>query len=127
MDLSAINWGDAPTWATAGVAALAGGAALYAGIKARDLLRVEMRRDRRAEEVDRIRQASTVSAWAKLRPVDAHGAWFAPDVQFVARNTSDQPVFDVAVAFWVEDLKREAGTAFVLAPSDDITWKLERE
>jgi hypothetical protein len=119
-----IDWGDVPTWVGAITTILAFAAAVVAAKIARDLYRVESKRDQRAEddraaaaedrrlaaedrrraeedrlariESERRAQADKIAAWFTLAQTDE----FEQGVPgaFV-RNASDLPVFDIMPDF----------------------------
>lgn len=110
-----IHWGDVPTWVLAVTTLLALVAAAFAGVVAYELLRMELGRDRRAEqerseqrEADRRAQASRVAAWfGRWENLDLWAnAPTGPALDMTARgaairNASDLPVYEVRVSFCV--------------------------
>jgi hypothetical protein len=84
-----VNWGDVPTWlATAGASV----AAIYAG----RAYRIERNRDRQAEESASRAQASKVAVWTEtFHTVD--GSDLIGTDQFMLRNASEAPVYEVVV------------------------------
>lgn len=105
------NWGDVPTWISAGTALLgmvvSTIALLFAAKAARTahaVYRIESERDRRSEQ-ERIErhneamaeQASKVACWfekeGRLVTIGPHRD--VPRVRFLIRNASDVPIYDV--------------------------------
>jgi hypothetical protein len=89
-DLSQIDWGDAPAWATVCIASVALAAAWWAGHTAAALLRVERQREDRAERIERERRASIDRA----EQADLVAAWNDRG-KFVVLNGSPLPIWDV--------------------------------
>jgi hypothetical protein len=81
--MSGIDWGDDPTWLASVFAAGAFAAALL-------LFRVEAKRDRRQQAVDRQAQASQVTTW--ISHVDDN-----PVCRI--QNSSASCVYDVIITF----------------------------
>ena len=99
---------DITPWVNILVTSLAAFAALYAGLQARSLLAIEVRR-----ESDRIlktkqEQARLVAAWPNPAHTDGFGPTnlCKPGIEVIVQNNSLQPIFEVLVEWWIsEDLE----------------------
>jgi hypothetical protein len=69
-------------------------AAIAAGLQAKRLFQIESARDDQAQQAERRRQASQISAWAAVRI--GHGG--EPRYGIVVRNSSNDPVYDIRVS-----------------------------
>lgn len=92
-DLGHVEWGDAPTWVAGVIALLALLAAWRAGSIARELLKVEHGRNKRAEDADAERRRLA----ERQEQADRVAAWNNGDATIL--NGSDLPIWDVAVEF----------------------------
>jgi hypothetical protein len=97
--VAAADWGDVPTWVSAGSGLLALAFAALAALAGYRLYLVESQRDRDAEKAReetrreaRRAQATLVSAW---RAPDTPG----PPPGALVRNASEAPVYEVVVTY----------------------------
>lgn len=128
MESVDIAWGDVPTWLTMIATAAAVVAAIYAGRAAGKMLQLEQTRDQASRDSDRVQQATRIAAWAEPDPLvvgaDLTIRRVSPRVQAIAVNRSDQPVYNVVIAWYqgADVLKTDA--ADLIPPGDERTWSL---
>ena len=85
--MSALNWGDVPTWLAMVAAGIAG--ALAAGV-----YRIEQRRDRELQAAQERSQAGQISSWPTA-DVQHAGLRNLVSVAITTVNLSQQPVYEV--------------------------------
>lgn len=128
---AALDWGDVPTWVTAGTALVALAAAIIAARASWAVLKLERVREDRAVRAEQARQdreareaqADRVAAWYRcfypedplLRPGKS-GHWGAH-----IRNGSALPVYDLRVDFVGPDgTTRAHGDPIAVVPPGDV-------
>ena len=122
-------------WIEAGGTVAAVGAATYAGIYAKRAFDKEVERDVDRDDDRRRAQADSIAVWCEEsydytpgKPggvskgqgwVSVHSAKPAPPWPYYLRNTSDVPVYDVEVSFWMASLRLGEDRLPVLPPVNE--------
>lgn len=96
---SEITWGDYPSWINLVFTLLAAGAAIYAGIQAKRILEIEMKRDRDMNLLRRQDQANFVSGWSRPALVGFSNMsnFCHPAIEACVQNNSSQCIYDVKI------------------------------
>ena len=98
-----ITWGDYPSWINLVFTLIAAGAAIYAGIQAKRILDIEMKRDRDNDLLRRQDQANFVSGWSRPALVGFSNMsnFCLPAIEACVQNNSGQCIYDVKISWWI--------------------------
>lgn len=121
-----MNLGDVPTWLLV-LATFSGvAAAIFAGIYAKRIYDLERKRDRSSENIEERRQASLISAWTEIQRVTVGGT-STLGVVAVAKNGSDQPIYDVEITWYRNGNVIDMNSTGLIPPGTPTPymWKMD--
>lgn len=113
-------WGDVPTW-------LAVVAAVYAGVGAKNLLKVETARDQRAEDREIRSQANQIAGWifaSSDTRGTATGQIYRSRIAAKVSNPSLQPIYSVSILWRAGDNSLTTQEIKLIAPNSSQPWML---
>ena len=124
-----IGLGDWPNWINVFLTLIAISAAIYAGIQARGIVRVELKRDKEFERRQKQAQASLISSWTRpaIRSFSNSPIHCIPKIEACVKNNSSQPVFDLRMNWWLSGEIEHTSVIDLIPPHEEICRDMPAE
>jgi len=123
VTMSSINFGDLPSWINLVLTLIAVFAAFYAGVQGKQILEVEIKRDREFDLRFIQEQAKLISSWARpaIVPFSNSPNFCIPVIEACVRNNSNQPVFDIELVWWLSGDMEFESYIDLIPPFEEVT------